>query len=204
VFAGLIACVFVARLLVYGRHLGLEDIAGAVVAVCLLAPLWRSAASRHLAAALGALVLLAGFVLGEMVPGHGRQLQPFNWVPLYGQLRSLAGLESILELFWPFFTLAYFARWLTPPQRRTQVHCLGALLVLAMVFKLEWMQQTLPGRYGDITQVLLAVCGWLLPFSFRSGDFRLARQQPQQLDSAARRDQPAGAASNNKPSVSSS
>lgn len=169
-FAALVAAVFVAKLLVYGRFLTIADLAGAACALAVLA-LQRQVRARR-AAAYAAVLLLAGFIIGEMAPGYGTYLQNFNWVPLQGQLRSLAGLENILELFWPFFTLAYCARWLTPPERRAQVRWLGGLLVLALVFQLEWMQQSLPGRYGDITQVLLAVCGWLLPFSFSSGDFR--------------------------------
>lgn len=199
VFAAMLAAVCVARLFVYGRYLALEELAGAAIALCLLIPLWHMPARR--AAALGAALLLTGFIVGESVAGFGRQLQSFNWVPLAGQLRSLAGLENILELFWPFFTLAYFVRWLTPPHRRTQVQWLGSLLVLALVFRLEWMQQALPGRFGDITQVLLAVCGWLLPFSFRSGDFRLSNQA---MVSAAQLHQASGAVRAGRSSVSRS
>lgn len=168
-FAGLLAAVFTAKLLVVGRYLALNDVAGAAVALALLRLAPHAARGR--AALAGSVVLLAGFIASESVAGEGRSLHQFNWVPLSGQMRSLNGLENILELFWPFFALAYFVRWLTPLERRMQALALGALLVLALVFQLEWMQQALPGRYGDITQVLLAVCGWLLPWSFTAADF---------------------------------
>ncbi len=171
-FACLLAAVFCAKLVVYGRHLAPQDLVGAALALALLF-LLRPITLRA-AAIGGSAALLAGFVLGELLPGPGRMLHGFSWVPLAGQMRSLAGLENILELFWPFFALAYFARWLTPPEHRTRALWQGGLLVLALVFQLEWIQQAVPGRFGDITQVLLAVCGWLLPWSFRSGDLRIA------------------------------
>lgn len=164
----LLAAVFAAKLLIHGRYLSIDDLLGAALALVLL-QLGRRLPRRTNVLA-GALVLLLGFSLGEMLEG-GSALHRFNWVPLWGQMRSLAGLENILELFWPFFALAYFARCLCPPARRHQWQAVGALLVLALVFQLEWLQQQVAGRYGDITQVLLALGGWLLPWSFRSADY---------------------------------
>ncbi|WP_426113671.1 VanZ family protein [Massilia sp. PWRC2] len=178
VFAAMLALVFAVKLLMVGRYLVLSDVAGAAIALAVLAVLQRDRRSgRRRAALAGSVLLVAGFIVGESLVGDGGGLHPFNWVPLSGQMRSLTGLENILELFWPFFALAYFVRWLTAAGRRFQVMMLGALLVLALVFQLEWMQQALPGRYGDITQVLLAVCGWLLPWSFRSADFQRAARR---------------------------
>lgn len=179
-FAMLLATVFTIKLLVLGRYLYVAELAGAALALVVLYTLRGDAAGRRAAAMrrpgvrgaaiAGAVALLAGFVLAELLPGRGPH-HDFNWVPLAGQLRSLAGMENILELFWPFFALAYLARLLTAPARRQQVGWLGGLLVLTLVFQLEWMQQDLAGRYGDITQVLLALGGWLLPWSFRGADF---------------------------------
>lgn len=171
-FICLLTTVFAAKLVVYGRFLAFADVSGALLALGLLHLTRRF--SLRAVAVCGSAALLAGFVMAELESGYGRVLHPFNWVPLSGQMRSLTGLENILELFWPFFTLAYFARWLTPPEQRARALWTGAPLVLALVFQLEWIQQAVPGRFGDITQVLLAVCGWLLPWSFRSGDLRLA------------------------------
>jgi len=38
----------------------------------------------------------------------------------------------------------------------------GALLLALLVFGLEWYQQHLPGRVGDITTVLLTTGTWML------------------------------------------
>jgi VanZ family protein len=44
---------------------------------------------------------------------------------------------------------------------------IGGLLVLAVMFALEWQQQTIPGRHADITDILLALTGWSLPWWWR-------------------------------------
>lgn len=199
-FGMLLAAIFTVKLVVLGRYLYLAELAGAVLALGLLyafrgdgagrrtLPLRRNAIRSD--AIAGAACLLAGFVIAELQPARG-PYHDFNWVPLAGQLRSLAGMENILELFWPFFALAYLARLLTAPARRQQVGWLGSLLVLALVFQLEWMQQDLAGRYGDITQVLLALGGWLLPWSFRGADFAVRERPRRPAPTETDRRQPA-------------
>ena len=46
----------------------------------------------------------------------------------------------------------------------------GALLVGGAVFAMEWQQQWMPGRYGDMTQVLLCVAGWIIPWCVRANE----------------------------------
>lgn len=204
-FAVMLATVFTVKLVVLGRYLYVAELAGAALALGVLYACRGDAANRRAdamrgttnrgttigsTAVAGAVFLLAGFVLAELQPGRG-PYHDFNWVPLAGQLRSLAGMENILELFWPFFALAYLARLLTAPARRQQVGWLGSLLVLALVFQLEWMQQDLAGRYGDITQVLLALGGWLLPWSFAGADFAMRGTPRRPAPLATDRRQPA-------------
>jgi len=52
----------------------------------------------------------------------------------------------------------------TPQRLAAPAMTIGAVLVTAAVFALEWRQQWLPGRYGDITQVLLCLAGWIIPW----------------------------------------
>jgi VanZ family protein len=182
-FAAVLAAVFIVKMLVYGRHLMIEELLAAALALAAVHGC-RNGAAPALAAG-GAALLLGGFVADELLPGPGMITWQFNWVPLSGQMRSLSGLENILVLFWPFFTLAVFGRFLTPARRREPVSWLGGLLVLALVFQLEWMQQALPGRYGDFTQVLLALGGWLLPWSFRTADFKRPLPVPAAASTAA-------------------
>lgn len=172
-FIAIIGVTFVAKILVQDRQLSLEAIAGGAIAASAVL-LWRSKQCE--ANGIAAIVsLAAGVVISELAPGSG-QLQPeFNWMPLIGQMRNLSGLESILEVFWPFFTMAFFARAITAPYRRQFVSVIGGVVVCATVFVLEWMQLDMPGRYADITQVALALIGWVVPWMWGYADYSMAR-----------------------------
>jgi VanZ family protein len=172
-FASLLACVLLLKIVVEGRQLSLEAVGGALAA-CLFLLL---AGRLRQVAWMGMLLTGAGFVISELAPGPDGMLYGFNWIPLVGQMRSLSGLQNILEIFWPFFAIAYFARLLTPLGHRQPVVVIGTAAIAAAVFWLEWSQQGLPGRFGDITQVLLACAGWIIPWTFAGPDFDAAPGQ---------------------------
>jgi hypothetical protein len=92
----------------------------------------------------------------------------FNWTPFAGQMRSEAGLSNILELLWVFMALAWLARLALAGRGSRLAACAGMALTGAAVFWLEWQQQW-TGRYGDITQVMICMAGWLLPWCVRPG-----------------------------------
>lgn len=172
-FIALLGITFIAKILVQDRQLSLEAIAGGAIAVAAML-LWRSKQRTAIGSAAVA-VLAMGMVFAEQASATGPLHPDFNWVPLVGQMMKLSGLEDILQLFWPFFTMAFFVRGMTPLYRRQAVSLLGGVLVGAAMFALEWMQQDLPGRYGDITQVLVAVLGWGVPWMFGYVDYAPVR-----------------------------
>ena len=165
-FAAALCAVLLAKIIVISRVLSLEAICGSALALaaCLIV--------RHLPARLlpllGMALVAAGFTISEMMPGLGGGIGgAFNWIPFAGHMRSFTALENILELLWPFMAIAWFARWAAPARTSRLRIVTGALLVGAAVFALEWQQQWTPGRYGDITQVLLCMAGWFIPWSVR-------------------------------------
>ncbi|NHZ43586.1 VanZ family protein [Massilia aquatica] len=166
-FGSLVACVLMLKIIVEGRQLSLEAVAGAVAAWMVLLVVRRV----RRAAWMGMALIGAGFVISELAPGPDGMIYAFNWIPLVGQMRSLSGLQNILEIFWPFFAIACFARSITPIGHRQPVVVIGTVAIAAAVFWLEWSQQGLPGRFGDITQVLLACAGWIIPWTFAGPDF---------------------------------
>jgi VanZ family protein len=174
-FLLLLAVTFAAKILVQGRQLSLEALLGAALACTVLALIRSNNVKINSVAAIVAIA--AGFLIGELAPGAVSAAgQPdFNWIPLVGQMARLSGLESMLEVFWPFFALAFFARGVTAPYRRQAVALLGAVAVCVGVFVLEWLQQDIPGRYGDITQVVLALAAWCVPWMFGYADFAAPR-----------------------------
>lgn len=164
----LVGAVLLCKVLVVGRQLSLEAMIGAITAAILL-PCLRMSNSK--AAIFGMVMVAAGFSFHELTSGDGAATYPFNFIPLVGQMASLSGLENILEMFWPFWAIAYFARYLTPLYRRDEVAWFGGGAVLVTLFLLEWHQQVLPGRFGDITQVLIGMLGWTIPWFIGERDY---------------------------------
>jgi VanZ family protein len=167
--AALLGLVLLAKLAVIGRVLSLEAIGGSVLAfgACMALRLLPA----KLVALSGMAMIAAGFALAELTPGSSDGIgMPFNWIPFAGHLRSITALENILELLWPFMAVAWFVRWIAPTKLSTQRVFAGALLVGGAVFAMEWQQQWTPGRYGDMTQVLLCVAGWLIPWFVRDDE----------------------------------
>ena len=165
-FAAALCAVLLAKIVVISRVLSLEAICGSALALAACLVL------RHLPArllpVLGIGLVAAGFTISQLMPGTGGGIgAAFNWMPFAGHMRSFTALENILELLWPFMALAWFARWAAPGKTSGLRIATGALLVGSSVLALEWQQQWAPGRYGDITQVMLCMAGWIIPWFVR-------------------------------------
>ncbi len=147
---------------VVGRQLTLEALLGWSVAAAtlMLLPL-RHASAR--AVGIGA-CLITAYALAQFEPGPTPTTLAINWVPFKGQVGSVAGMGDLLETLWPFMAIALACRWLTPWRLRRVVWGLGAAMIASLTFGLEWVQQTIPGRYPDITDVLIATLGWTIPW----------------------------------------
>jgi VanZ family protein len=158
---------------VVGRQLTLEALVGwlGAMTVLFVVPL-RRAASRTIG--VGA-ALLAAYALAQFKPGDTPTTYPVNWIPFKGQVGTLAGMSDILETLWPFMALALAIRWLTPWSWRRTAWLGGGLAIAALTFALEWMQQSIPGRFADITDVLLAAAGWTLPWLLTDTRGRVVR-----------------------------
>ena len=164
--AAMLCAVLLAKVVVVSRVLSAEAICGAALA--LVACVLMRCLPARLLPPLGIALIAAGFTLSELAPGSGGWTGlSFNWIPFAGHMRSISAFENILELLWPFMALAWFVRWHAPADASRLRAVIGAVLVGGAVFGLEWQQQWLPGRYGDMTQVLLCVAGWIIPWCVR-------------------------------------
>lgn len=147
---------------VVGRNLTLEALAGWLGAALLLAVVpARPPAARTLFAAAA---LLTAHALAQFEPGKDATLSVINWVPFRGQVGTVGGMLDILETLWPFMALGLLARWSSVWRWRRVIMSAGGALVISLTFALEWMQQAIPGRFADVTDVILAGVGWLLPW----------------------------------------
>ena len=164
-FAMFASMVLLLKIPVVGRQISLEAIAGLFGGLILLCFLRRL--PRPFLSIVAATAILAAFVIDELRPAadsHG-ELHVFNWVPFSGQMVNVMGLASIIEELWPFTALAFLTLVMRPRYRLAVGTMLGLLLAVS-VFALEWAQQQIPGRYPDVTSVLLAVIGWTVPWLF--------------------------------------
>ena len=135
--------------------------------------------ARKPVAWLGAILILAGFAVDELRADPTGPMFRFAWIPFSAQLEHpLIGIASILENLWPAAALAYLARFATAPRYRFLIAAGGGLLLATIAFGLEWHQQTIPGRIGDITTVLLMVAAWGFVWGVRVDDTTPDAEQP--------------------------
>ena len=164
-FGMLVTATLLLKPVMAGRALAPEALAGLLCAFLLL-PLVRRLSGR--ATAWLAITLIAVAFASAGLRSMEGALHPFNWVPFIGEMeRNLNGFASILGGLWPFVALGYLVNFLTPAARRTSVMAGGAVVVTGFVCLLEWRQTFIPGRYGDVTTILLAVTGWLTSWRWR-------------------------------------
>lgn len=146
---------------VVGRHLSAEVLAGWAAAMVLLRLPMKAAASRTL---LAIAALLAAHALSQFEPGRDTGTYVLNWIPFKQQVGTLVGMSDILETLWPFMAIGLLLRLMTPWRWRAIVAFGGGIVLALFAFALEWMQQSIPGRFADITDVLIATLGWSLPW----------------------------------------
>lgn len=150
------------RTLVAERTLSAHALAGMLLALPLLVAVASLGSRRRQLLRNVSLLGLLGFLfLDNLIPANGAAsgLRNLNWIPFRSHMNSVTGVVNLLEVIWVYIALAWVA---APCTRQRWLHSLLTLLVLAGSFMLEWLQQAIPGRYPDITEVLVAVTTWWL------------------------------------------
>jgi VanZ family protein len=157
-----VAIVLLLKIPVIGRQLSLEALCGLFISFFLLVLINRLKQPTVLVTA--AVLILIAFIIDELRPTISPNIfHEVNWVPFRHQMASVMGFAGILEGIWPFAALAY-AGQVVKPRSPLPVAALGGLCLVLLVSVLEWLQKFMPGRYPDITQVILAVIGWVAPW----------------------------------------
>lgn len=161
--------VLVLKIFFVGRQLSLEAISGWGIAVFSLLGM-RFLPQRFLRG-VAAFAILAAFIVDELRPSGDllAELHSFNLIPFRFHMAKLTGFITILEGVWPFAALAFIAISATKKSGSSFAFFAGLLLGV-LVFFLEWCQQFIPGRYPDITQVILAAAGWTVPWLYQVRD----------------------------------
>lgn len=159
-FFGFVAGVFLLKILIVMRSLSLETLVGATAAGVMFVPL--SAFRPRLCGVASLVFVVVTFIWLELTPDFTGSLSPFNWVPFRGHLdNTLIGLSSIIDIAWPAAATAYLVQYLSGLRYRWLTGCGCGSLFLLLVFVLEWNQQHLIGRSGDITAVIITAGTWI-------------------------------------------
>lgn len=142
---------------ILGRVLSSEALLAAACVTPVLLLLQRQPVDRL--RLVGVLALVAFYSHGALQPGAADfSSRSMNWVPLCGHIGSVHGVANLLETIWVFVALAFLSAPRRPRGRWPLL--LQGLAILAAVFALEWYQRFLPGRYADVTDVLVALAAW--------------------------------------------
>lgn len=161
VSCGMVLCF---KIFVAGRQLSLEALAGLGFAVGLLLFLQRLPRGGLFLS--GGISVALAYIADELRPDMSQAVafHAFNWVPFSSQMgENVSGIGSILEGIWPFSMLGFFVISYFGHGRKMLVVTTGAALAVA-VFALEYAQTSILGRYPDITSVILAITGWIIPW----------------------------------------
>ena len=167
--------VLILKVPVVGRQLTLESLAGWLGALFVLFA-WPAHINARVAGIV--MALLTAYALAQLTPGDSATTHLINWVPLKSQVGTLTGMSDILETLWPFMALALAVRWLTPWRWRRLAWMGGGLMIALLVFTLEWMQQSIPGRFADISDVVFAIIGWSVPWLLTDTRGRIIKKRP--------------------------
>ncbi len=161
-----LGAVLLLKVPIVDRQLGMESSLGWVAGMIACHRLINHSRARTYA---GAAILLAA-AIERLRPGSGTTLHPMDWIPFRGQMGALSGLADLADACWPYMALAFLLiytrerhaerRWV--PFFKPMLK--GAVLVFGFAFLLELIQTQVPGRYPDITDPVMAVAAWLLPW----------------------------------------
>jgi glycopeptide antibiotics resistance protein len=193
-YVGLLVLVVFLAIPVMERSLEAETLVALLAAVILLYTL-GTRKPRQGSLLASAAIITAYIAQGLYIPSGvaDAQTEAFNWVPFADHMNNLTGgLADILENSWPFVALAYLAwNWLGGRFYRTPAT--GAALVFLAVLAINLLQQFIPGRYPDITDVIVATAAWLIAWHMlrhRSAPVATEQQQtstPNAIESPANR-----------------
>lgn len=186
--------VLLAKIFIVSRQVSLEQII-ALFAATLFAS--RFSNTRTNAASRMAIVSICiGYVISQLAPGVDAlsYSSEFNWIPFNDQNATLNGISSILENIWPFMAMAYLLHISIQEYQRSMVIIAGGFFVVFLTFSMEWIQQYIPGRTADISAVLVALIGWIIPLSnrlnFSHNPTKTSFANPENLSKHRSRSQP--------------
>ncbi|OGL47113.1 MAG: hypothetical protein A2W05_06765 [Candidatus Schekmanbacteria bacterium RBG_16_38_10] len=177
IFPLFVIVVILLKIPVVSRQISLEAVLGVIGGLSLISFMRHFKRPFLIVSATASFII--GFIINELYQKSDfyTQTHIFNWMPFLGQMSNINGLADIVSDIWPFMALAYLAL-LAYPSQKFCVAILGGLILSILVFILEWMQQSIPDRYPDITDLFLAMFGWILPWFYSGTQYNNVDRDP--------------------------
>lgn len=149
-----LAVVLAGKILIVSRSLSLEAVLSAGIALLCLIALQKLSSNALKLMAMG--LLLSYHAYRSLQPAELDQaLHSFNWIPFLGHLNGVQGLFTLLDVVWVFAAIAYSLT--TTLFGRGVWRLLVIACVMVCVVAIELGQQYIPGRYPDVTDIVVAV-----------------------------------------------
>jgi len=91
------------------------------------------------------------------------EIRPFNWMPFNNESKRIFRITEILNITWTFLAISFFIL-LLHPKNKSSTWVIGCCAIFVLSFTLEWQQQGLKSANADITDVLVSLFAWSVPF----------------------------------------
>jgi VanZ family protein len=155
--------VLVSKVPIIGRQLSFEALLGAVVALVLFTFMNYLGSRTKAFVSIILSVTVYGY-LGMTNSIDGSQLfTPMNWIPFMPQMSNIFGIVDLTFSIWPFIALACLLL-VVKPNAGAYTGIIGGITVFAFAFYIEWYQQSVPGRYADITDAIMATLAFSISY----------------------------------------
>lgn len=159
----LVFLVFSIKIIIITRQLSMEAILGAFTGLFVFRFLLKG--GDHSTSII--MITITGVLLLEALHlDHGRSavvIHSINWIPFSYQLQSNPfHFSDIFLQMWPYAVLSYAILCLDHHVYPANRLLVSGVCILLLTLLVECMQQLLPGRYFDITNIILALTAWLL------------------------------------------
>jgi len=162
---GAFACMIIyMKLPVADTHLSAEHFWGLIIGIALNFSLQNRTIELRTKLVMYALFLT--YLINQL--NHPAQLptdslNTFNWLPFDSDAKRINRVTEILNITWIFLALSFLT--LSIKQKKLKRNgAIGLIVATIVALILEWQQQTLQNSSADITDVLVAMFAWSLPY----------------------------------------
>jgi len=159
IFFFFIVFILTSKIVVIDRQLSFEALCAAFLSILIIAITENSTIKKRVL--FGLFFILTSLLANELAPVLGRNLNSFAWIPFVSQMKDVMGMLDLVIGMWPYMCIAFFLSIYSQSQK---MMFLGGFAILMLSIFLEFSQTNIAGRYPDMTDIIMAMSGWILYF----------------------------------------